>query len=148
MTIAKPNITIKRLRTGNPWDIAKELGIRYSGDMNTIPHGGTYYETSNWEANGYCDFVRFQESEGTLYVELGTANRPDDMLPALKCIGMDDSEESDNMLVQIEACLAYGHYDIDTCQTFESDNGTDWGDFPEFRIYQYAKRHIVDLACK
>ena len=147
-TTKKPQLTIKSLRTESPWEIAKRLGIHYSGDLNSIPHGGYYYETKNWESYGYCEFVRFQESEGVLYVELGTVNRPNDMLPALKCIGMESNEDSDDPHVQIEACMAYGHYDIDETMQWRSDNAKSWGDFPEFQIYQRARPHILNLASK
>jgi hypothetical protein len=45
-------LTIKQLRTRPAYEIAKQLGLGYTGDSSPIPHGGTFYETNNWNEHG------------------------------------------------------------------------------------------------
>lgn len=149
-------ITIKRLRDGNPWDIAEELGIRYTGDMNAIPHDGTFYNTSNWEKYGYASCVRIiQSADNTLWVECGEIHKYDDTDSILRSCGW---ELEGNMIVcphsgdvvgeltaelLIEATL--GHWGCDAGDSQEFDENAD-GEFPEWKIWQYARPHILSLA--
>lgn len=156
-------LTIKSLRTRSPWEIASELGIRYSGDMNPIPHGGYFYNTHNWESYGYSEVVRFQESEGILYLETGTINRPskesDSQILAHSGWKIDSESgevvcEYDGTIVAdsvtpeilIECVESYWGMEIDNSHQFRSDNGKNWGDFPEFRIMQSARGLILGLC--
>lgn len=153
-------LTIKMLRDGNPREVASLLGIGYTGDTSAIPHGGAFYELSNWDNYGYAECVRIQESEGTLWLECGTINKPNDIDEVLSSSGwkLDDSGavvcEYDNSEVssefstamQIECVLSHWGMDVDETKTFQSDNGEDYGNFPEFQIWRTAKPLILALA--
>ena len=167
MTTKTRKLTIKALRTRSPWEIASELGLRYSGDMNPIPHGGYFYNTHNWETYGYSEIVRFQESEGVLYLETGTINRPSNKSDAeILVVRFQESEgvlyletgtvvwDYDKTVISdpvtpeilIECVESCWGAEIDNSQEFRSDNGKGWGDFPEFRIMQAARGLILGLC--
>ena len=103
MTSKQKQLTAEQLASMSAHDIAKQLGLGYSGDMNPIDHDGTFYETSNWQAYGYVSCLRFTRADGHLWVEYGTINRADDMAECLRTIG---AESADSVEVEIEACLA------------------------------------------
>lgn len=153
-------ITIKNLTTRQPWDIAEANRLEYSGDGSPIPHGGVWYETSNWESYGYAECVRIQESEGTLWVESGTINKPsksDDMLSALNCCGwkIDNDNDRPGMIrqsgsepieltpqIEIESVLAYSGVEVDSSETFqERENG-----FDEVAIMRIVKRMLLAIV--
>lgn len=163
MTIKTRKLTIKALRTRSPWEIASELGIRYSGDMNPVPHGGYFYNVHNWESYGYAEIVRFCETEGELFLESGTINRPSGKSDAeiLGNSGWEIDSESGAVVCSYDKTIVAdlvtpeiliecieSHYgaECDTLETFNSDNGKDWGDFPEFRIMQAARGPILGLC--
>lgn len=157
-------LTIKQLRTRPAYEIAEQLGLSYSGDCSPIPHGGVFYETYNWAEYGYSNCVRIQESEGRLWVDCLTVNKPnseDDRRSALESSGWKFCDDTDapglvsqsgghptelTADIEIDALLNSGGYEVDTGEEFKSDNGKSWGDFPEFKIWQYAKPHIVALT--
>lgn len=149
-------ITIKQLRDGSPWDNAKRLGIAYTGDSSTIPHGGTFYETKNWQQYGYAECLQFCESEGTLWVERGTINRPSDIAPCLGSSGWVVNSEgqvvqehngdlvADEVTPELEIECVLGHWgmDVDSTDTYiEKDYS-----FPEFKIWQECREYLVNLA--
>jgi len=135
--------TIKQLRDSSPWEIAEQLGVRYTGDMNPIPHGGCFYSVHNWE-QGYAEGVRFQESEGTLWVESVTINKKE-LGPALKSLDIFEHQPITKEL-EIEAVLSYWGAEVDSSTVYASDNGKDWGEFPEFQIWKAARPLIIALA--
>lgn len=151
----RKKITIKRFRDGNPRDIAQELGIHYAGDMNAIPHDGTFYETANWEKHGYANCVRIVSAENTLWVECGTINKSDDVDAILRSCGWEledgvvvcphSGDEVGELTAEllIEATRGYWGCDVGDSQTF-SENAA--GEFPEWKIWQYARPHILNLA--
>jgi hypothetical protein len=139
--------TIKSLRNDSPWEVAKKFGVCYNGDMNPIPHNGTWFETKNWKEYGYATAVRIQESCGTLSVELCTINKHDDeMEKAFSFCGIEHSEDKKPSIEEeIYACMSYGWLDIEAVKTFRSDNGKNWGDFPEFKIMKEVKRFFAEI---
>lgn len=152
------SLTIKALVSRSPWEIAQSLGLGYSGDMSTIPHGGYYYSVADWSEYGYAECVKFTESEGTLYLESGTINKPKDIRPAMECCGWSPDSEIPGNWVQnghsvelspemaIECAEAYRGMDIEQAHTFKSDNGKDYGNFPEWQIMRAARPWILGLA--
>lgn len=154
----KYKLTIKALRERSPWEIAKALGIEYTGDMNPVPHGGTFYSLWHWEKHDYADCVHFSESEGTLWVEHSHVCRSLKQLPAaFKSWGwkISDGGVSDNHRgwtpitpqIEFEALLSYCGIECPSMRyTFKSDNRKDWGEFPEFQIFKAAKPLIESLA--
>lgn len=142
-------LTIKRLRDGDPWAIAHDLGLRYCGDMNAIPHGGMFYSTKDWVENGEAECVRIQESEGVLWVEHCAIDKPKwaTLQSALRSSGIEEGETYITPEVEIEA-VAYhcGPTEVMWRYTFHSDNGKDWGDFPEFQIWKAARPLILALV--
>ncbi len=137
--------TIKSLRENSPWDIAKKFGLHYSGDYSPVPHGGMWYESKNWASLGYADAIRLSESEGTLWVELIVINRIDRDLGSVKKYADWESAKEHCTTPESVACWeiesfeSYSGGDVLTCQTFNSDNGRDWGDFPEFQIMKTVR---------
>lgn len=105
----------------NPYLLAENLGIQYSGDVCTEDHGGVFYNTSEWKENGYADAVRVVQMDDAPYeimIERITINKPDDMSDAFNYCGYNDSPcdiDLSDPNVQIEACFWYGHYDPDNC---------------------------------
>jgi len=106
-----------RMVSGSPWEIAKDLGIHYTGDMSPIPHGGMFYNSHNWDRYGYADCVSIYELDGKIFIECGTINKSDDLTNALACIGQ--SADTADILVQIEACESYDGYEV--LQDFSGD---------------------------
>ena len=104
----------QRIADMSGWDIAKEYGCGYSGDGSPIPHGGFFYDARDWELYGYASCVEFwlDSESGSIVVECGTINRPDDMESDFRCIGIGpDDPNRDNVHCQIEACKAYWGYE-------------------------------------
>lgn len=100
----------------SPWDIAKLLGVHFTGDLSPFDHGGTFYDTSNWREHGYADCVSFwtdPETDETV-VECGTINRTD-VDAALECYGLtaEDLREDNRDCAEIESCLS--HSGSETC---------------------------------
>jgi hypothetical protein len=153
-------ITIKNLTTRHPDRIAKDNRLEYSGGMNFIPHGGTFYETSNWEEHGYAECVRIQESEGTLWVERGTINEPsktEDLLSALNCCGFTIDNDNDRPgqvrqsgqepieltpQIEIESVLAYSGCEVDETATFATDKNDN---FDEVAICRVVKQMLLAI---
>ena len=141
-------LTIKRLLIGDPWTIAKDLGLGYTGDMNAIPHGGIFYSTKDWAEYGEAECVRIQESEGVLWVEHCAIDKPKhkEMVAALRSCGL-EHEEDVTPEMEIESAMWYcGPSHVGFRYTFHSDNGKDWGEFPEFQIWKAARPLILSLV--
>jgi len=115
----------ERLASLSGWQIAKDLGLGYSGDCNAIDHGGFFYNPTHWDDWGYAEIVQFTPDgdwEGNrLRVERGTINRPDDLDAVFAQSGI-DPEERGNIHAQIEAVRYH--------------NGAEWDDRDSgFRLY-------------
>ena len=148
-------LSVKTLRDIDPWLIARRLGIGYTGDTNTIPHGGTYYNTHNWESLGYADCVNFCSDDRHTWVEIGTINKHGTIAEMVshngwkiengivycKHSGDEIGELSPEM--EIELSLSYWGLDVDQSQYF-GDNAED--NPPEGKIFGFAKSHIKGLA--
>ena len=109
----------------NPYNIAEQNACHYSGDIN-VEYGGVFYEIENWKDYGYSTAVRITDLDsgcgfsGAILIESITINKPDDMSGALSCYGYDAEEAEEDIHMQIEACLGYGHYDPDIYNTAEA----------------------------
>jgi hypothetical protein len=66
------------LHTLSGWDIAKKIGCHYSGDMNTIDHGGVFYKFDELE-HDYVPVVRFygENVDGATFYETGSVPIPE-----------------------------------------------------------------------
>ena len=146
-------LSVKTLRDIDPWLIARRLGIGYTGDMNTIPHGGTYYNTHNWESLGYADCVRFCGDDRHTWVEIGTINKQGTIAEMVShngwtledgivygCDGEEIGELSPEM--EIEFYLSYWGIEVDRSECF-TDNGED--NPPEGKVFGFARSHIKSL---
>ena len=146
-------LTIKALRELSPWVIAKELSICYSGDMNTIPHGGYFYSTENWKKYGYADAVEFCDYEGRTLVTVGTIHK-NDLVDALRCCGFETDganvwQSGDEPMpitpeIEIECCQAYAGIETDHWSAeflYDSDN-----EQQEFQAFKWALPHIMVLV--
>ena len=97
----------------DPHTMAKGLGLEYSGDMN-VEHGGLFFDTENWQADGYATAIRITDLgsacgfEGAVLIECITVLKPSDIGWASSFIGWEGEADS---RVEIDACMAYGHYD-------------------------------------
>lgn len=140
--------TIKVLRQDSPWAIAEKFGLHYSGDMCPVPHGGYWYSAKNWREFGYANAISISESEGVLLVESITINRVESNLDSMKKFSDFDSVVADcesrgfpaNIdLLEIEGFASYCGVEVDGTITFESDNGKNWGEFPEFQIMKAVR---------
>lgn len=118
----------------------KQFRIHYSGDVN-IEHGGFFYSFEGWQYD-YADFVRCtpcSEADGPdncFWIERGTINIPkrdsERFTQALGCIGITSEEWADMKPARqrhtlIDACLAYGFYDLDRTDNVQVGRTTNWG---------------------
>lgn len=94
------------------WELAELFGCHFTGDVNPLRHGGTFYEADNWERYGYAFCVSFADVDGKLLVEAGTINRPKDMAPCFKCCGIAPKDQN-NIHAQIESALGYWGLETD-----------------------------------
>lgn len=128
--MTKHKITLKRFMDESPWTIAEEMGLHYMGDMNPFDHGGTFYNTANWEEYGYADCVVLEPYEGQTLVSCGTINKLDDMSSALECCSH-DQQDPNNIHEQIYACQAYMGFETNEdfsgryCESFPENNERD-----------------------
>jgi len=67
---------VKRLIEDSPHEIAKDLGLCYTGDMNPYDHDGTFYSTADWADHDYAECLRLYRGDGSLFVERGVIHRP------------------------------------------------------------------------
>ena len=140
----------------DPHKLVSSNLVAYTGDVSLIEHGGTFYDYSQWEDNGYASAIRVtpldDNPDGGLVVvvERITINKPADMKPALDCCGVTlDPDCPHNTHYEIEACLAYGHYEPDESDWREeqmkvfiwADRGERVKDFTD-----YCRIHDIPLA--
>jgi hypothetical protein len=93
----------RRLAKLSGWEIAKKIGCHYSGDMNWLDHGGTFYTLSEVD-NGYIPVVRFYGDtvDGLTFYETGSIPIPDDGVWAAirmvaKCLAQFCPGDQDNL---------------------------------------------------
>lgn len=93
----------------------------YSGDVN-IENGGYFYSLKNWQF-GYVDAVRVtpcsdaNAADNCYWVDMVTINLREgvELERALLCIGQSIADLPKNACkrhIIIDACLAYGYYDV------------------------------------
>ncbi len=101
----------------NPYTLASDGLVQYTGDMNPLDNDGAWIDPGTWKSDGYASCVRVNVMpdgpDGGRYiiVERLTINKPTDMGPALRCCGQD--VQTLNAMGEAECCLSYGHYDPD-----------------------------------
>lgn len=139
----------RRIASMNAWDIADEYGCSYSGDRSPIPHGGFFYDTRDWEEYGYASIVEFwlDSESGSIVVECGTVNRPDDMESDFQCLGIGpDDPERNNIHAQIAACR-YGS-GIEPSEDFNGRYVKSFklDDWKEWRIWRSVDGWIRQLG--
>ena len=145
-------LTIKSLREDSPWVIAENLGIRYTGDISSIPHGGYFYSVENWKKYGYADAVEFCDYESRTVVSVGTIYRRS-MVDALRYCGFETDgtivwQSGDEPMpltpeIEIECCQAYAGIESDHSAEFLYDAD----DEPrEFQAFKWALPHIMALV--
>lgn len=104
-----------------PYDLAKEYGLFYSGDISPIPHGGYWYSLAEWEKWGYAPIVEVREWRGDdeFLVSVGSVNRQEGerLDRAMRSVGCTKEEESDPHW-QIDAIKGYWGADYDQEETF------------------------------
>lgn len=135
-------MTKHELASASPWDIATYFNCHFTGDMNPIDHGGVFYDSRDWEKNGYACAVEFFTMKNTLYVQRGTIHKCDDLESAFDCIGL---PVSDDIHMQIEACRSHdgtepeGNYYPDA-MSYNLDNWT------EANIWKSVRGYIEQLG--
>lgn len=117
--MSNTNLPKYRLSRLSGHDIAAKFGLEYCGDISPIPHDGYWYRiTPTTKQDGYVDCVRIRTSEDITLIDALTVNIPDatKLKYALDCIGYEEplsETDAHYIRVAIEACVAYGYYDID-----------------------------------
>ena len=150
----------KVLESMSPWDIAELLGVGFTGDMNPVDHGGTWYETRNWVEYGYASAVSMYRVYNRLYVEFCTINKMD-LDAALRCCGWErcgegkvrqegTTDELDLCVeMEIECCLSYAGAETDEdfsgpyLRKFRPNKD---GNLREFRVWDEIKGWLESLA--
>jgi hypothetical protein len=123
---------------------------KYCGDIN-LDHGGYYFRAPEWKY-GYADVVRVTPcsdaggQQNAWWIERLTVNAPDnddDLRQVLAVIGMtldpkgriieegrphDAVARNSTVYVSciVDACIAYGRYDIDSSTTVQIGKIADW----------------------
>ncbi len=119
----------------DPYKLAEAGLVHYTGDVDPLGHDGYWYNSSEWEKNGYASAVDVgcildgPSGARHLYVSKLVINKPKDMKSAFDCCGVEEERQGDP-LVQIEACKSYGHYDPDC------------SDYREPSVYQFI---VIDF---
>lgn len=122
----------ERLASLSGWDVAKELGLSYSGDSDPIRHGGVFYDPSRWDDWEHAPAVEFwwDDDSDRLMVSPGSINKPDadDMATAFRCCDVPE-EAQGNPEAQIEACRgAWGLEpdDYEPTRSYDPDTWAEW----------------------
>lgn len=135
----------KKMAEMTPYDIAEHYGCHFSGDMNPIDHGGTFYNTKHWEGWGYADVVNIFHCEGHVYIEQGTVNKPTDMEACFRSSGVSE-DNRDNVHAQIDAVK--GHWGVESGGTIKFKH-EDWDDLDyvldEAKVWLRIRDWIKDL---
>ena len=127
----KPNaLSVSQANEMTPWDVADHYGIMYSGDLNPVPHDGTFYAVDEW---GDCYGVRIisiEDDGGILWVESGVFIVPDSFDPATDLID---------------------EYTFECDQDFSGDyrvefRGDELGDFDEDKVWAVVLPWLSCLA--
>ena len=136
-------LTAKVLESDSPWEIAKDLGIHYTGDVNPFDHDGCFYELSNWKEYGYACVVRVMRYDGRIAWEAGTVNwtSPAHMEDAYRCCGVDADEltADSRANAEVECLLAYSGMEVDSSKEFD-------GEVKERKFWKSAKSEILLLV--
>lgn len=137
----KNPISDKKLADLSGWDIARELGCDYTGDMNPVMHGGVFYDSRDWESYDYASCVEFWEDPEThhLCVTRGTINRSQNMERAFHCCGI-PKEEQDNIHAQIETSRSYSGIESDDTRTFDLES------LGEYEIWKAVRSWLEELS--
>ena len=57
----RQNVKVKDLISMDPCAIAQPIiGLHYFGDVNFIPHGGLFFDTTNWDNYGYAEGIEIE----------------------------------------------------------------------------------------
>lgn len=117
--IDKSRISKRRLGHLDGYSIAKKVGCFYSGDVNTLDHGGYFYTLHPLDLdNGYTCAVQVtpdDETEGNYWIDALTVNLPDvttergrdELFDALASCGWDEDEEIGPHHI-VDALIGYG----------------------------------------
>jgi len=105
------------MKHNDPYKLAQENGLQYSGDIN-LEYGGLFFATVDWQAYGYADAVRITDLDsatgfhGGVLIEriaILAPDTPEKLKSCLSVIGAGNEEPTPELV--IEAALAYGLYD-------------------------------------
>jgi hypothetical protein len=83
----------------SPHDIAEQVGIKYTGDVN-LEHGGIFYDVADWKQNGHCNAVKVSIDDGCVWIQSGTVDRLDNPAEFAECLAnYGFSMDDDNNIV-------------------------------------------------
>jgi len=120
-------------------DICDKLGIYYSGDAS-LEHGGLFYEKDNWQKYGYSSAVQVSVDDGSVFITVGSINKPKDIASALSCCGLSIDDKTGDVVcehdgsvvaekgsdnydnVVIESLVAYWGVEQEYCQVCKIKN--------------------------
>lgn len=137
-------ISIKKAMAMRPYELAKKLGIHYSGDVNPFNHGGMFFESKNWPVYGYAECVEFYQVGNVTNVCCATINKleGDDLLSALCCASVPD-ECHNNIEAIIYACYSYAGCEL--VEDFDGVHHESFDECQEFKAWNCALPHILNL---
>lgn len=149
-------ITIKSLMESDPWSIVENIdNLEYTGDMNFIPHGGTFYDTSNWIEYGYAEAIEISGYEDAILVSERVVNKlaDSDYQAALKHCGFEYDIDHGGLMsngeiieesvqLQIECTMAY-HSEYAGSVQFKDDKN---GDPDERAICRHLKSILIQMV--
>ena len=141
-------LTVKKLMTDSPWELAKAIGLSYTGDMCPVPHGGMWYYAKTWRTNEEAPYVRCYPGDGAFAVEHGIIYRPtqEQVLSAFKCCDVDPATAEPTLTyMEIESLVAYRGTEQDDMQWFEKDEQrhNDFNEFQICRVIRYYLNQII-----
>lgn len=126
-------------------EIARHFGCEYTGDVDPIRHGGTFYDARKWSEDGSASVVEFREGRGDneTIVARGYVYRPrgGGLLDAMRsCWGDRHEELVGDARSEIEAALSWSGIEEDSAKTYNLDTWKDW------RIFRSVKTWLEALG--
>ncbi len=100
----------------DPHKLASDGLVHYCGDVDPISHDGFWYDSDEWESNGYANAFRVTNMpdgphDGMfICLEYITALKTNQLQHAMDSCGL-EGDDRNNSRAQIESAIYYGCYD-------------------------------------
>ena len=126
----------------DPSELASKFSkeyCHYFGDINPFDHGGYFYNTLNWEKDGYAEIIIFEQFEDETWLFSGIIHKIDDpkeVQSSLRILGL-ENEIPDDLTIHhfIEAAKAHSGYESDlSLGCWREDESGDEGEMKSWEL--------------